>query len=374
MAWMRQALLQQRQILSVIVNGVQLIPQNQTGVVGNKDAKNGPLPQSCQIINLNDTLFLVNYHIIAHYWENSGPIPTVPVTNTNIPSNSVLYNRWTESIVIDDRNITHRTRRGRFAIRSDNLGGFIPDQLRTQMAIVGIPANFLRTRNEYTVTEDGLNMSYSQEDQEVARLPPVPAFKAEGSMTVTTSKDSTALVTARVHLWGDCTQPINDNQTTLAFRAISIVNSKLLEFKQWTMVQNATLNLNFFDNEVEYSQTVRVAKSNFRLNTLPGLGVTTPIANIIGGLDFFYDVDASVPFVSSGPTAGQRPNYLIRGTAGLLLEAASYYDPNITTAIVTPQVGGTLSNIDVGTTVPTQTGKVPSQLSNAGAVLRMPGQ
>lgn len=369
MAWVRQKLLAQRQTLSVVVNGVELIPQPQVGQIGTVDAKNGPQPQYCQIIALNDTLFLVNYRIVANYWENSGttsPTLPLPVTNTNLPGNNVLYNRWKESITVDERNFTHRIRNGRFMIRSDNSSGFIPDQLRTQMAIVGIPANCLRIKNQYTVTEDGLGMDYVQEDQEVFKLPPAPAFTAEGSLTISTSKNTTALITCRVRLKGDATPPIQDNQLTLAYRAISIVQQKLLFFPQWGLIQNAQLSMNMYDNEVEFQQTIWSQKSIQRLVT-GAQGISPQPVQTMGGLDFFYNISTLTPF-SDSPQA-PTPAYKVRGTAGLLLQAAAYYDPSLQNTIVANNANAVANN-DLFTQTPSQLGTNPSQL-DAG---QMPGQ
>lgn len=398
MAWLRTRLLAQRQALSVTVNGVQLIPQPQLGKTGTVDAKNGPQPQKCDIIALNDTLFLVDYRITAHYWENYSASPTsTPIVNSNATSSNVLYNRWRESITIDDRNFTKRLRQGRFQIRSDNANGFVPDQLRTQMAVIGVPAGFLRTRNEYTVTEDGLGMDYIQEDVEYFKRPPQGAFRAEGNYRVQTAVNNTALTTCSVRLFGDASlvggvADVSDgrawNQLSLANKAVAIVMAKLA-FLEFSRIQSATLDINMYDNEVAFTCTT-FTSLNQRILRAVGTG-TGPGT---GGLAFFYDIlshpsscrtpssdtnyavnifdEAGNVIERVAPSQDPPPVYLARGTAGLLLEAAAYYDPSLANATVRTQGDSSVSPVKLVVT-PQQTSQLPSQWQT-GSPLPMPGQ
>ena len=68
MSVIRTRLLQPRKTLTVLCNGVHLIPGD-TGGPGTVDIMNGPKPQSCVITQLTNVSFLITYHIIAHYWE-----------------------------------------------------------------------------------------------------------------------------------------------------------------------------------------------------------------------------------------------------------------------------------------------------------------
>ncbi len=135
MSVIRSQLLQSRKDLSFTFNGVQLLPQK-AGVTGTVDAKNGPIPQSCHVTELNNNTFLITFHIIAHYIENN----LIGIHSlTNQDGNAVMTNRWEESVEINNLNMTVRTRAGSFSIRSDNDFGFTADRFRSQMAIVGIP-------------------------------------------------------------------------------------------------------------------------------------------------------------------------------------------------------------------------------------------
>lgn len=409
MAWLRTRLFAPRKALSIRVNGVELVPQPQQGQSGTVDAMNGPKPNGCQIVALNDTLFLVTFGITAHYWEKYTTAPTSPVTGNNAIAGTVLYNRWRESLIVDDRNFTKRTRQGRFQIRSDNVGGFIPDQLRTQMAIVGIPTGFLRIRNEYTVTEDGLGMEYLQEDQEVFKLPPQPAFSAEGTLRINTAMNNMAQITASVRLKGDGSSlggapptGISNqqaasigktlNQQALANRAVAIVMTKVGLYP-YIAIQNAQLDINLYDNEVFFSCTVK-GNQVFPTGGRPVLRTTNSSlptgTGTTGGLAFFFATlsnrlyfatpysDFGVNLVVPGkPTTSipmsPPPAYLARGTAGLLLEAAAYYDPNLTNANVRTQGDSSVTPVRLVLT-PQQTSQLPSQWQQGTGPLPMPGQ
>jgi hypothetical protein len=375
MAWIRQKLLTTKQRLQFLVNGVDLIPNVQTGNPGIVDAYNGPLPQHCELTQLTDTLFVMNYRILAKYWENNnGDLPSVPVTGTNNPGGYILYNRWTESIRIDQNNYTVRTRSGKFAIRSDNVGGFIADQLRSQMAVVGTPENFIRTRNEYKVDPSGLILAYVQEDTEVYKMPPFPAFTADGSITLSaTNIGAQWFADVHVHLVGSAIT----NQISLIRAGFFICTDKVARVcanqpgNPSFIPLSASVTEDLWKNEVTLDMRFRIPKTSLRILAVAGQqGAPNPndinsyfLASFVG-LDNFTPISDPVP-----PLINPRPNYLVYGTAGLLLRAASYYDPSI--------VGVLLSSPNVAIengVVPTQPGALSAQLAttNQGVTTELP--
>ncbi len=372
MAWVRQRLLAQRKTLSVVVNGVELIPQPQTGNTGTVDAKNGPQPQFCNIVQLTDTLFIVNYRVLAHYWENNnGDTPKVPVTDTNNPGGNILYNRWSETVSIDINNYTTRTRKGKFAIRSDNVSGFVADQLRAQMAVVGVPVGFLRTKNEYKVDPDGLIMEYEQVDAEQYKMPPNPAFEASGKITLTTDKGAKWTANTHVELKGDA----QTNQITLVEAAVFIATVKVENLCNVPVppadyfIMKAEVSLDLWKNEVTADFSWLISKGPYRIKTTkpPGRGRVPPKQNF---LDAFIGLDDSTPITDDG--GNTKPLYLVYGTSNLLLRAAAYYDPSVTDAqLVSPPAGGNLVNQAL---TPDQPGNSPAQLSVNNNPLPQPGQ
>jgi hypothetical protein len=393
MAWVRQRLLQQRQKLSIKVNGTELIPTAQTGNLGSIDAMNGPLPQHCEITQLTDTLFMMNYRIIAKYWENNnGDLPSVPVAGTNNPGGDILYNRWSETITIDENNHTTRTRRGKFMIRSDNKDGFIADKLRSAFAVVGVPVGFLRTRNEYTIDPSGLIMTYLQEDKEQYKIPPNPAFTAEGHMTLETAIGASFTATTHVKLTGSGNPTFDQtNQITLMYTALYIATQKIVNYAGHfipplqSVPQHVSVSLDLFRNEVTADCRILLTKQTGRVNVLlttdhlPASVAASIAINGINGnpanidtnfIDMFYGLDNFTPISDDQST--YEPAYLAYGTAGLLLNAAAYYDPSITNAFLAqpPNPGGA----QLITTIPQQPGPSPANMAvtNAGLIQFLP--
>ena len=183
MKLVRSLLMVPRKELSFKFNSVQLIPNKQEGNQGVVDAYNGPRPQSCSILQLNNTTFIVQYHIIAHYIEINPIFQGVDnITQQNAKGTNIVYNRWEDTLSLDETGFAKRVRNGKMRIRADNAKGqpaylFVP-----QMCIVAPPpGNWLRKSSHYKLHPDGLAIEYGVEDLQVYRLPPIPAYKAEGT-------------------------------------------------------------------------------------------------------------------------------------------------------------------------------------------------
>ncbi|MDO8671338.1 MAG: hypothetical protein Q7O66_07890 [Dehalococcoidia bacterium] len=318
-----QSLMQPRRTLSVQMNGVELIPQA-TAAGGNKgtvDAQNGPRPQFCSITQLNTTNFLILWHVIAHYWENNlvTPAANQDLIVTNRVGNNTLYNRWSESIEIDNCNYSTRIREGKFVIRSDNNEGKIADQVRTQMAAVGLPPGFLRKSSKYTVDPSGLSLMYRVEDQEVFKLPPFPAYEAIGEyIESSTMCDAMRYGEVHVKLKGSKTV----DQAQLVDTAVSVCSTKLKlaggplvgPADKRGIIQFTTLSVGMYENWVDCRIKVLFPASKIQFRGLEGIRETI----------------TTTPY--SDPGAGgpaPQPLYPIGGTASFLLQAAAYYDPSL---------------------------------------------
>lgn len=321
----RSRLLKPRKRLSFKFNGVELIPQPQEGIgsPGDVDARNGPQPQSCILIELTNTTFYMVYHIVAHYWEHNR-IDAPDVVNQD--GNNILYNRWSETVEIDNCNYSRKTREGKFMIRSDNREGYIADQLRSQFAVVSIPPGFLRDSSSYTVSPDGLAIQYRIVDREVFKKPPSPAYEASGDYVETgTRADALRFGEVNVRLKGHKAAPgsaVEDSNATMAAQealliaAITLATSKLRSagapvvgpFK--AIIESSMCRVNLFENEVEVR--IRVMKT-----PTPKSLLKTP----------FYGRMVYTPISDDSPH--YLPTYQDRGSASLLLQAAKYYDPSI---------------------------------------------
>lgn len=355
----RDRLLQPRQKLSIYCNGVNVIPGPQqaagsAGLQGTVDAANGPQPQSCTITELGNTTFLMSYHIIANYWLNANIGSQSPLVS-NSPGNNVLYNRWTETVDIDNCNYTTRTRDGKFLIRSDNAPGYIADQLRTQFAVVGVPPTFLRKSSRYQVDPNGLGIRYQVVDEEQYIMPPKPAFAAEGKYTTKIDFPYAKMITeAHVRLKGD---KLTDKAELV--KAAIIILSKKLKIATgaaalqssgtvWSIPLSISLSTEMYENTVEAAAVCW---------SPPG---TTD--DQTGKVQSFFGMDykklLELPDTNGGGT-NYVPNYLTRGTAGILLQAAAYYDPNLQAAL-NPKQGQMSQGLQPG-----QAGNTLEQEGNA---------
>lgn len=348
----RKKLLEPRQKLSYTFNGQDLIPRTQNFINGvlttvNIDAQNGPKPQYCNIQLFTNTSFIITYKIIAHYWERlSTAISNVPPTD-NGTGNMVLFNRWTEAIEIDDKNFSKRIRTGKFMIRSDNYTGQIADEIRSQMAVVGVPYGFLRESSNYTVTPDGLAIQYRIVDKEAFKMPPQPAFKASGRYKESLpGYGAMRHVEVQLKLEGDK----NTNQALLLQKAFQICTTKLRMNGITTNFEATPTGGHFvvdmYENIVEVQLS---AMAPVNPNVIPG-DPSVPVqakTRLYGAAGIRWQAVTFTP--GSDDVSPIGPNYLDRGTADRLLRAAAYFDPSLTNVVLNKVIGQNVpSGPDIG--------------------------
>jgi hypothetical protein len=369
----RVELLRRRRTLSFTFNGVQLIAQPQSGLPGSVDAKNGPMPQSCTVTALTNTSFIVTYRVVAHYWENNTldttNTPPAAGRNTNNPGNAVLFNRWTERVEMDSRMYSRRSRQGKYAIRSDNSQGLTADQLRNSFATVGVSNGFLRDSSNYTLTPDGLAIQYNVVDREVFKMPPAPAYEAEGEYTEFYNRGGAIRFgEVRVKLKGAVFTP----QADLLTACVNVAVNKILlgqigatvrtqgalrsATDAVSVLEKGSIRVSLYDNEVEVRITVMFAPTGVQAGTLssptvgwsPGVTQQAPDQNtgtaapIISPLQRFQGIAGvragALVYTPGSDNNTQRtpPAYLPYGSAGILLQAAAYYDPSLTSNSLNP--------------------------------------
>lgn len=331
MSAIRTTLLKPRKLLRFICNGVNLIPARQgesnddyndnvsTGL-GTVDAKNGPIPQSCSIDPITDHTYMLQFHIIAHYWENNvSVISPSGIVTTNTNGGVVLYNRWTETVEIDNCMYTKRTRDGKYVIRSDNIDGKVADEVRPQMAVLAVPTGFLRESAKYTISPDGLGIQYTIVDREVYKLPPHPAYEAEGEYTGSTAHGGGHVYgEVRLRLKG-CKDPALSSQNDLLRVAVVLCATKLAIVGYGpAVIGNVKVRVDMFNNMVEVQMGAKMNPTKQQLSK---------VAGIIGNRGFLNNI-TQTPIVDA-PGFKLGPRYTNRGTAKLLLQAAKYYDPNL---------------------------------------------
>lgn len=365
MVKIRAALLQPRRTLSVTVGGVDLIGGTIATNRGYVDARNGPLPQYCRITQLTNETFLIQYSIIAHYWLNTKFVNGVPLNQT---AGSVLSNRWSEVVEIDDLLLSTKVRSGKIVIRSDNPDGDIAQDLIISAAVTGVEQGFMRMKSKYTVSPDGLNLAYEITDREVYKMPPVlvtdasvkastkTAYRAAGTYKEgTTPGDGgqcgwNRVGVASVQLWGAKTT----SQASLIATAMSICNAKLVfNNTNGLGVNSVTVNEDYqgrgnktgnirimlltkFELTVDmYNNTVSVMMAaRMKPKTKGNINVNIDRGNMTGKL-------LGWTWTPRSEKGGTQPLYAAKGTANLTLKAAAYYDAGVADAFLKNGIYGT---------------------------------
>lgn len=329
MSVIRSRLLKPRQTLSVKFNGVELIPQATTA--GTVDVQNGPRPQSCEYLDMSAETFMLMYHIQASYWEKNTVNASGSPIVTNRAGDDVLYNRWQETVDINNADYSTRTRDGKFIIRSDNKDGFIADQLRSQMAAVSVPPGFLRESSRYTVDPSGLAIQYTVVDREVFKTPPSPAFRASGDFTERCGKfGATRTMECRCSLEGSK----NSDNSALIRTAVFVCYGKIKE-----RVRNQ-IGVGVIADDTAIVVDDAYVRQNLYENSVEAYIRAYAPANIerVSAIAAFAGITNHTP----GSSVQEMPAYLLRGTAGLLLQAAAYYDPSLAASpLLTGQVTST---------------------------------
>lgn len=301
--WIRSKLLAPRRYLSFKVNDTEMIPRvlSQRGTT---DSLNGPRPKLCNIIWLTNSTFLIQYRIVAKYWEAIKRDNTaIPPTVNSGDANGILSHRWTEVVEVDQFELSTWHRSGKFTIRSDNPDGFIAQRYLDTMCNVGVPRFMLRKKQRYEVSPDGLSITYQIVDEEPWKMPPGDALEADGDYNeVHVSNGAQRIGEIRVVLRAGKQR----SQESLVTRAVAIAASKIVlrggqtvqpdgERPQFGIVDHAVVRTSLYRNEVECRLRVRMQQlsSSFRDAPMAVFGFgqcLTPFTDGVAPSDRFYDI------------------------------------------------------------------------------------
>lgn len=337
MSIVRTRLLMQRKKLSVVVNGEELIPRSPNGVNIGIDAKNGPQPKTVDITALNAESFIVTFRVVAHYWVDSRQeYIDDTLTPPAVMGSPVLNNRWTETVQIGKYLESTRTRSGTFIIRSDNDDNIVADQIRSQMAVLGLPDGFMRESATYTQSADGLSIKYDIVDKEYFKPPPKGAYEATGQLVINTGRLG-AITTGEVRLTlRGTSSDFFTPQSKLVLAAVSIASQKLyvtgaqtlgeagLKGRGFAQLERASIIIDMYQNMVTVVIAARLQKGKKRTAGVVDLGSAA-----------FMQQAFLTKTPGSEGAIRPRPVYLDRGTAGILLQAAAYYDPSLRNQVLT---------------------------------------
>lgn len=330
MTLIRKDLLTPRKDFSITCDDRNLIPAIPEGNRGDLDARNGPIPQRCDVMQLTSSCFMVHYHIIAHYWANYESDGTASQDiNKNLPGSLILYNRWTETVEIDNCDMSRRVREGKYMIRSNNPNKLLADNLRSSLAVLSIPEGFVRESRSYTQAPDGLGLQYRIVDREVYKYPPAPAYEAIGNyIETTTHRGAKRFGEVRLHLKGAKTTPPHRLlQAAMAVAAQKLIisgakgNTNATGNFRFSLLEYASINVGMYENTVDIQIKCQLQANRETFMGLPFTGamVVTP------GSDTQLK-----GFTSPGENAATYEiPYTARGSASLLLQAAAYFDPSI---------------------------------------------
>lgn len=305
---MRARWMTPRKKLSITVGDTELIPASLRE--DGRDAINGPHPQEFSVQMMTNTTFLVTYRIKAAYCEDETGATS---------GNDVVYNRWDESVDIDEHIFTTRTRTGEFRIRADNSGRFVPDDYRKEMAFLALPQGWRRMSSRYQVSTDGLILRYTTVDKEIFKQPPKPAYTAEGEYYESSSNIGALMHGfARVRLRGSK----ETVQHEMLGTAISVAHSKLIVAGAQLLngriakLEHSKIYTNLYENEVavEAGALMKRKKDRFK-----------------GGVQSYLKSITTTPLTDNYNLPN--PDYKLRGTGKTLLQAASYYDPSLYTLL-----------------------------------------
>lgn len=324
-------LLQPRRSLSILYNGQELIPVTQQGMAranSPSDSDNGPKPQSVNITQMTEALFLIQFHVIAMYWEKPLIVEANgQLTIKNAAGSPALFNRWTESVEIDVCDFSIWEREGQVRLRTDNTQGWALNDIKPLFANIGIHKGFIRENRTYRATADGLTLEYKIRDKEVYRMPPSFANRAEGEVSEQVSRNGACRhLIVRVKLYG--TKYIQKAQ--LATRAIAICATKM---KQDAIGQGALGQVKGGEHMIDQFRITYGLYDNWVEAYLYARCVSGAVT--AAGAVFIANA-FDTPFSEGTQDGDTTQNLAFGGSANLMLQAAAYYDPSFADARLQP--------------------------------------
>ncbi len=174
------------------------------------DADNGPKPQYFNVILMTQKAITVEFSIV---------VCLIDCRDSTARKRGYTSNRWSETETYDQSGMCQLTTRGLLICASDLKVN--PDQLRDIVAPV-IRNGYQRTSSTFTLSEDGLRLSYNFTDKEFYLGPPYPAKKASGQFLVCWNSGRYH-AQCSIRLEGDKSASKQD----LMRRALQIVNAKV---------------------------------------------------------------------------------------------------------------------------------------------------
>lgn len=349
MARIQHMLLSPRRPLSFSVGGDTLFSVGNLAAATAIDAKNGPKPLHCTITRITDASYLVDYAIECH-------VNQCGTSSAGQPN--YVSHRWTETIDIDRHAMSKKTRVGRVIARSDMV-------TNADLALRGLVSSPLepdmqRISSQYTLSPDGLQLSYQFVDEEQYIAPPSPASEAEGEYSESTNDGAVrygevrlmlraAKLTSKGILLARCLQIAVSKLQMAGGVAIGQFDNNTADPRKNTMLVIGTIRENLYRNEVEVRVRAMLKTMTVRRAGMPfdSVRFTTPL------------VGADVNRAPFDPGT--------RGTAQLQLVGAALQDPCLRLGISNFSLQAANTPTARGITKPAQVSLTPIQGDDAQA-------
>jgi hypothetical protein len=190
--------------------GDQVIVSVGDGFGQQLDANLGPKPTKASVRHVCAGTFYVECGCVVRLFE---------CENLRTP-NRVVSLRWSQTESYDQDWVTTLATRGKLIVRTDLRAS--ADFFRP-LATPPVPTGFIRTRSQYTLNPNGVELDFEFDDVEQDRMPTAEATAVAGSFTVHVDRGYFRKGEVEVTLRG----PPGANRQNLAVRAIAVCYSKL---------------------------------------------------------------------------------------------------------------------------------------------------
>jgi hypothetical protein len=315
-----------RQAFSYAINGEVLLKSPPAGALTNPqagratDANNGPVT-SVRITSFTEHTFIVSLTVTTWLCDCSG-------------GGALISNRWSSDFDIDLHQYVTITTHGLAIVRADMNQN--PDSLRG-IIVPKIFNGFVRRSSHYGVQENGLALEYTYTDQEVFRVPPTPAYEADGEYLLSSPEGAVLFAEGRLRLVGYK----YTNPKVLAGLAILLVLRKLIgkaalnkditdrvtgETIPGWQLRGFGLRQSYSENEVECNMKVLVANPPYQVKDPNGNRITIGTDGIVYSTERnWYARNQNLNMSQIGNQ--QPPPPAVYGSANLMANLAYLRDP-----------------------------------------------
>lgn len=254
------------------------------------DDANGPKPISCDITQITDDCFHIDYVIevcLTDCTNATGQVAgAVAGVAGALASPSWLSLRFVMSHDIDEYGYSTLGWQGKIICKSDILFKGGPDSLRGAVTPLPLPG-FLR-KSHYAVSADGLALEFNISDTEMYMTPPPGAVKASGTKTVSTPNGAKFMIDVNLRLEGRKDMNKKDlMEMAVAIAYDNVQRSSPIDLRGQTVLLKASFEEEMYGPGVSvHIQTI----ANNPLKTVKAQKTGGTLGRILGGFGFGAEV------------------------------------------------------------------------------------